>query len=41
MKANTFAKLMRRIDREEDLLLKVDHEEWEMFERMYTPEKER
>lgn len=35
LKANTFPKLMGRIDREEDLLIKEDQEEWRMFETMY------
>jgi hypothetical protein len=40
VKANTFSKLMKKIDDCEDKLLKQDHEEWEMFEKMYTNHKD-
>ena len=36
VKANSFSKLMRKIDACESLLLSRDKEEWASFERMYT-----
>ena len=39
VKANTFAKLMKKIDDCEDCLLKEDQKEWAFFEKMYNPEE--
>jgi hypothetical protein len=41
VKANTFAKLMRKIDRCEDRLITASNEEWRLFENMFNPDKER
>ncbi len=36
VKANSFAKLMRRIDKCEDALIKDSEEEWRLFENMFS-----
>lgn len=36
VKANSFAKLMRRIDKCEDALMKASEEEWRLFENMFS-----
>jgi hypothetical protein len=36
LKANTFEKLMRRIDRQEAQCIETSNEEWDLFEKCYS-----